>query len=90
MSAHQVITNHELVSRSLTRSRPPGQPGTRPLPSGPVLSLTSGMANAGYAASPVTFIAGHVLQGLCISLLLIAAAPAPGGWPEAGCDEVVQ
>jgi nucleotide-binding universal stress UspA family protein/MFS family permease len=154
MSAHQVITNHELVSRSLTRSRPPGrQAGTRPLPSGPLagryaataamvvlflvpylglsaalqpvtpiiagqlhmslqaLSLTSGMANAGYAAGtvlavqfaqllpqrrmllvyaallvtgsvlaaaatgPAMFIAGHVLQGLCTSLLLIAAAP---------------
>jgi len=75
------------------------------------LSLTSGMANAGYAvgtvlavqlaqhlpqrrmlivyatllvvgsvlaataAGPAMFIAGHVLQGLCTSLLLIAAAP---------------
>ena len=75
------------------------------------LSLTSGMANAGYAAGtvlavqlaqllpqrrmllvyatllvigsvlaaaatdPAMFVAGHVLQGLCTSLLLIAAAP---------------
>jgi nucleotide-binding universal stress UspA family protein/MFS family permease len=75
------------------------------------LSLTSGMANAGYAAGtvlavqfaqhlpqrrmllvygtllvigsvlaaaaagPAMFIAGHILQGLCTSLLLIAAAP---------------
>lgn len=76
------------------------------------MSLSSGMANAGYAAgtvlalqlaqilpqrrmlvsyavllvigsvlaaaarNPAMFIAGHILQGLCTSLLLIAAAPA--------------
>jgi nucleotide-binding universal stress UspA family protein/MFS family permease len=37
--------------------------------------LVAGSALAASAAGPGMFIAGHVLQGLCTSLLLIAAAP---------------
>src|SRR5207244_7444450 len=40
---------------------------------GPLLVIGSVLAAA--AAGPAMFIAGHVLQGLCTSLLLIAAAP---------------
>src|SRR6266851_3327871 len=40
---------------------------------GPLLVIGSVLAAA--AADPAMFIAGHVLQGLCTSLLLIAAAP---------------
>jgi nucleotide-binding universal stress UspA family protein/MFS family permease len=38
--------------------------------------LVAGSVLAATAAGPGMFIAGHVLQGLCTSLLLIAAAPA--------------
>jgi MFS family permease len=38
--------------------------------------LVIGSALAASAVNPGMFIAGHVLQGLCTSLLLIAAAPA--------------
>ena len=37
--------------------------------------LVAGSIMAAAAAGPAMFIAGHVLQGLCTSLLLIAAAP---------------
>ncbi|MDG4825557.1 MFS transporter [Asanoa sp. WMMD1127] len=37
--------------------------------------LVIGSVLAAAAVGPVTFIAGHVLQGLCTSLLLIAAVP---------------
>src|SRR5580700_6792727 len=37
--------------------------------------LVAGSIMTAAAASPAMFIAGHVLQGLCTSLLLIAAAP---------------
>jgi nucleotide-binding universal stress UspA family protein/MFS family permease len=37
--------------------------------------LVAGSVLAASAAGPAMFIAGHVLQGLCTSLLLIAAAP---------------
>jgi MFS family permease len=37
--------------------------------------LVTGSVLAAAASSPAMFIAGHVLQGLCTSLLLIAAAP---------------
>jgi predicted MFS family arabinose efflux permease len=39
------------------------------------LLLVIGSVLAAAAADPAIFIAGHVLQGLCTSLLLIAAAP---------------
>src|SRR6266404_8455895 len=39
------------------------------------LLLVIGSVLAAVAADPAMFIAGHVLQGLCTSLLLIAAAP---------------
>ena len=39
------------------------------------LLLVIGSVLAAAAAGPAMFIAGHVLQGLCTSLLLIAAAP---------------
>jgi MFS family permease len=39
------------------------------------LLLVIGSVLAAVAAGPAMFIAGHVLQGLCTSLLLIAAAP---------------
>jgi hypothetical protein len=46
-----------------------------------VLSLIGSVMTAG-AATPSVFIAGHILQGLCTSLMLIAAVPPLViGWP---------
>src|SRR5580700_7659479 len=44
--------------------------------------LVAGSILAAAAAGPAMFIAGHVLQGLCTSLLLIAAVSIqpPAGW----------
>ena len=44
--------------------------------------LVAGSVMAAAATTPGLFIAGHVLQGLCTSLMLIAAVPAlVTGWP---------
>jgi MFS family permease len=44
--------------------------------------FVAGSVMAAAATSPGLFIAGHVLQGLCTSLMLIAAVPAlVTGWP---------
>jgi MFS family permease len=41
-----------------------------------------GSVLAGWAPTPGLFIAGHILQGLCTSLMLIAAVPPlVAGWP---------